>query len=196
MDLTTYLSQHPKKYLIFDLDSTLIKLHIDWTMFRREIWDTVAVFDEPLTKEIPFERWKGIELANKAIARHGERAKKIINAFNESYESRHISGYTVNPSLIDFIKTNTQYVYFMWTSSNSGTIEPFLKEYDMKKYFKKIITRNMLNYIKPDPDGFTQIYIKGTDKKDYLMIGDNFTDEQAAAVAGIDFFLVNYFKKV
>lgn len=196
MSLTSFLSLHLKKHLIFDLDCTLAKLNIDWSTYRQELWDTVSTFDKPLTQEVPFEPWSGIELTNKAIQKHGKKVKQILDKFNESYELTHYHGYTANPTLFDFVKKNTTHTLFLWTSNQEKTIQHFLMNEGFFDVFNKIITRDMVTHIKPYPDGFSQIYIPGTDKKDYLMIGDNFTDKEAAASVGIDFFLVDYFDKI
>ncbi|MCX6730469.1 MAG: hypothetical protein NTZ55_01350 [Candidatus Roizmanbacteria bacterium] len=54
MSLEEYLSYNLKKYLIFDLDGTLARLHIDWSTMDQEVFDFVRTFDEPLTKTVPF----------------------------------------------------------------------------------------------------------------------------------------------
>jgi len=195
MDLKMYLSQHPKKYLIFDLDGTIAKLHMDWTTFRRDIWDLVASFDKPLSVEIPYGPKTSFRLTNEAIRRHGAKARDIINTFIQGYELSHLSGYTINPELTQFIKTEKQYNYFLWSNQMPKTIEELLEKEGLKDRFQKIMTRDSVDFVKPDPQGFDLIYDPKENKKDYLMIGDLFADEQAAAGAGIDFFLVDYFNK-
>jgi len=193
MNIEDYLKKHVKKYVVFDLDSTLAQLKIDLSGFRKGVWETVASFDEPLTKKVPFEPWKHIELVTKAVKRHGKLAKKALDAFNEQYELSHYSGYIPNTPLLDIIRCNNQYVYFIWTSNSAKTIQPFLEKEKLSPYFKDIITRERVGLIKPAPDGFRFIYNPKTDKKEYVLVGDNFTDEGAARAAGIDFFLIDYF---
>lgn len=195
MDLKSFLSQNPKKYLIFDLDGTIAKLHMDWSTFRRDIWDLVASFDKPLTVEIPYGPKTSFRLTNEAIRRHGTKAKNIIDTFIQAYELSHLSSYTINPELARFIKTEKQYNYFLWSNQMPKTIEELLQKEGLKDRFQKIMTRASVDFVKPDPQGFDFIYNPKEEKKDYLMIGDLFADEQAATSAGIDFFLVNYFKK-
>ena len=88
----------------------------------------VATFDKPLTQEVPFEPWRGIELTNKAIQRHGEKVKQILDKFNESYELTHYHGYTPNPDLLNFVKKNITHILFLWTGNHKKTIQQFLKK--------------------------------------------------------------------
>ena len=196
MTLESYLSLNPKKYLIFDLDGTIAKLNMDWNGYRRTFWNMIASFDKPLSIEIAFAPKTSFRLGNEAIRRHGKKAKQIINDFVEKWETTHLPGYTPNPDLINFIKTQKQYEYFLWSNQSRKAIEDLLVKEGLKECFKLILTRDNLTYVKPDPQGFDLIFKTGTNKKDYLLIGDLWADRQAAKAAGIDFFLEKYFKKV
>jgi len=192
--LENYLQTHPKKYLIFDLDSTLARLKIDWATFRRDIFNLVATFDKQLTEEVSFVPFAGLELANKAIKLHGDQAKNTINSFVERYEIAHYSGYTPNPELLSFIRSQKEtYKLYIWTSNMRKTIMEFLKNELLERSFLKIICREDVTFLKPEIDGFRQIQIRDSNPTEYLMIGDNFTDEGAAKNAGIDFFKIDYF---
>jgi len=194
MSLGEYLEHHPKKYLIFDLDRTLARLEIDWSTYRREIFDIVATFDSHLSASTPFEAHMGIRLANEAVQKHGKKAKTVLDAFNETYELTHYHGYTPNPALLSFIRAHkNHYSFFLWTANCRKTILDFLQKEQLTGTFKKIITLDDVDYVKPDPDGFTKIYDRENNKDHYLMIGDRFTDEGAAKAAGIDYWQDNYF---
>lgn len=196
MTLTEYLAKYPKKYLIFDLDHTLAKLNIDWSTVRREIFDLVATFDEPLSKSVPFVSNAGIELSNKAVKKHGKEAAKKIRSFVEEYEVTHYQNYEPNQELLDFIRNNKQtYVYYMWTSNGIRTIQDFLNKERLSSSFLRIITQNDVSLIKPEAEGFTFLYIPGEPLSSYLMIGDSPSDENAAKNAGIDFFKIDYFTR-
>jgi len=196
MSLTEYLVKHPKKYLIFDLDETLAKLNIDWSTIRREIFDLVASFDEPLSKSVPFVPNAGIELSNKAAKKHGKATAKKLRAFVENYEITHYFDYTPNDELIDFILNNKQtYVYYMWTSNGRQTIQDFLRKESLAHLFSRIVTQNDVSLIKPEAEGFSQIYTVGEPLSSYLMIGDSHSDENAANNAGIEFFKISYFNR-
>lgn len=196
MKLEEYLLLHPKKYLIFDLDQTLVKLNIDWSTFRSNIFAYIATFDEPLTKTVSFDPFAGIELSNKAAKKHGPAIAKKIRMFVEEYELTHYVDYTPNPEIMNFIHKNSQtYTYYMWTGNGRRTIQDFLVKEQLASFFSKIVTQNDVSLIKPEVEGFSLLYTEGEPLSSYLMIGDNFTDEGAAKNAGIDFFQVDYFNR-
>ncbi len=196
MSLAEYLSAHPKKYLIFDLDETLAKLNIDWSTIRRELFDFVATFDEPLSKSVPFVSKAGIELSNKAAKKYGKEVAKKIRAYVENYEVTHYFDYTPNTELIDFIRNNKQtYVYYMWTSNGTQTIQDFLGKESLVPYFSRIVTQNDVCCIKPEAEGFALFHTQGEPLSSYLMIGDSPSDENAAKNAGIEFFKIDYFSR-
>lgn len=196
MTLTEYLAIHPKKHLIFDLDHTLAKLNIDWSTVRREIFDLVATFDEPLSKSVPFVSNAGIELSNRAVKKHGKEVAKKIRTFVEEYEMAHYHDYEPNHELLNFIRNNKQtYIYYMWTSNGIRTIQDFLNKESLSSYFLKIITQNDVSLIKPEAEGFTFLYTPGESLSSYLMIGDSPSDKNAAKNADIDFFEIDYFAR-
>lgn len=196
MDLARYLSHHPKKYLIFDLDHTLAKMNIDWSTIRRDVFDFIATFDEQLSKSIPFEPYMWIQLSNLAAKKYGATTAKKIRSFIEEYEITHYKNYTPNTILLNFIRDNKQtYTYYLWTNNGTKTIQEFLKKEVIAPFFSQIITQNDVSLIKPEPEGFSHIYTRGESPSTYVLIGDNFTDEEAAEKAGIDFYKVNYFSR-
>ncbi|MFH0773022.1 MAG: HAD hydrolase-like protein [bacterium] len=196
MTLEEYLTEHPKKYLIFDLDRTLARLEIDWSTYGRDIFDLVATFDKPLAEQVPFVPFSGLTLTNKAIQKHGVRAKEIIDAFVQRYESTHYSGYTPNIKLLSFIRTHNSgdYLYFIWTSNMKKTCVEFIEKECLQNTFSRIVDRGSVSLLKPEAEGFHLIHQSIDSSLDhYLMIGDAFTDEEAAKNAGIDFLKIDYF---
>lgn len=113
----------------------LAKLNIDWSTVRREIFDLVATFDEPLSKSVPFVSNAGIELSNRAVKKHGKEVAKKIRTFVEEYEMAHYHDYEPNHELLNFIRNNKQtYIYYMWTSNGIRTIQDFLNKESLSSY--------------------------------------------------------------
>ncbi|MFA5136420.1 MAG: HAD-IA family hydrolase [Patescibacteria group bacterium] len=194
INLIDYLKTHPKKYIIFDLDETLAKLKIDWSTYQKELWELVKTFDNEIIHQIPCQSGMGIKLSNLAIKKHGNKAKSMLDGFTERYEVQHYSGYIAHKELLAFIRLyQNKYIYFIWTSNMKKTIQDFLYKEHLHDFFQKIITRSDVSLLKPEPDGFAQIYIPDSLLSDYLFIGDNArTDKAAAQKAGIDFFQIDH----
>lgn len=190
--LQDFLAKKPKKHLIFDLDDTLLKLHIDWSDFRPSFWELVEGIDKDLADSVPNRSKMGNVLYSKVIQKHGAEARQKLLKFCEQYEQDYFRGIFPNRPLVDFVKENhDNYDFYIWSSNNRRTIERVLRDSALDNFFQKIVAKEDVSLLKPEIDGFTLIFDpKRQSKKDYLMIGDNFLDEGAAQNAGIDFYKV------
>lgn len=192
MSLTSFLSLHPKKHLIFDFDATIAKLYVDWGKMLQEIYDRLSEID-PKTMIAYTPRSMSYPFWNAMILKHGAEMKKILESYFVRAESDYLKGVRPNPELIDFLKKNDNYIYYIWSNNLRKTIEPILKKEGIQNKFKMIVSANDTLFYKPDTAGIEKI-ITG-DKKDWLMIGDSENDKLAASALGIDFFLVDFIKK-
>lgn len=59
--------------------------------------------------------------------------------------------------------------------------------------FEKIVARDDVMYIKPDPDGVRLVLGDEPDVSKFLMVGDSSADKGAAEAIGMDFFRVDRF---
>jgi len=194
MQLDEFLKSNHKTHLIFDLDLTLVFLQIDWSTFRKGVWDIVAELDASLTREVPNVSGNGMIMINRAVQKHGVRAKEMFVCYVERYEYGNFHGYLPNADLIRFVhKNHDKYTLSLWTNNCRKVVTiPLVKE-QLLPCFDSVITRDDIMLLKPEPDGFNAIFDKTCDKSGYLMIGDSIWDKEASKKAGIDFFLIDYF---
>lgn len=187
ISLHQYLQLNPKKHLIFDFDVTLVTLHLPWQILRNQLKQVVGQLDNKMVAEEQNQR--AVPLHNSAIKKYGHQAKKIIYPLWESFEINYLKDTTPNLELISFIKNNYQkYTFYIWSSNFTKTIAPLLKKYQIINLFKKIITHESVDLLKPSPDGFYRIFKPAFQhQKDFLLIGDNENDRLAAQNAGVDF---------
>jgi HAD superfamily hydrolase (TIGR01549 family) len=192
MILEKYLQSHPKKHIIFDLDDTLLTLKIDWSNWRKNLWKKVGTIDKKIVKQIPNKNGMGTLLYNETIIKHGKNGRNLVLAFCEKYELENLNGIILNKTLIDFVKKNyKKYNFYIWTSNNRKTTNQALKQAKLKPYFKKVITKEEVNLLKPHPDGFYLIFDeKNQSRKDYLFVGDSDKDKGATKNANIDFLRI------
>jgi len=196
MDLEEYLIKNPKKYLIFDLDETLIRLEVDWNGVYEMLFTAVKDIDPSLVSKAPESALEFYNLVNKTTLKHGKKAKKKLDETIAEYEISHYVSYSPNPSLMSFIRTHKdRYSFSLWTSNAKGTIRDFLQKEQFEHYFKNIITLESVLFTKPHTYGFDIIYDPNNVRKDYLMIGDSENDKIMAQNAGIDFFKETYFTR-
>lgn len=190
MTLREYLDVHHKQHLIFDFDETLFTLRLPWEVYINTLTQKLLDLDASLQK---FTHAKTLnDLENEAVRRHGEQARKLRIEYSGEFEREFLKEVDEHSVYTSFVAENYQkYNCYVWTSNVRATIEPILREHDLLKCFKKLVTKSDLSFTKPDPEGFYQIFNPMFEKKeDFLMIGDSQNDMHAAANAGIDFYSV------
>ena len=202
MQLSNYLAKNPKKYLIFDFDETLFKLHLPWDIFRKKLHRFFVKIDPRLYEKL-HQRMSSFSMTNHFIKKHGVVVLQKNLRMSGEFESKLLTGVSTNPKLINWVKNNAdQYELFIWSSNIKTTIEKILAEHELSGVFEQVVAKDSVNFFKPDPDGFAQILAKAqeTDEQaqldEFLMIGDSAADEGAAKAVGIDFFLVDFFKSI
>lgn len=192
MSLTSFLSLHPKKHLIFDFDATIAKLDVDWGKMLQEIYDRLSEID-PKTMIAYTPRSMSYPFWNTLIKKDGLSMKKLIESHFIKAEGIGLKEVIPNPPLIDFIKNHGEYMYYIWSNNLRTTIDPILEKEGIKDTFKWVVSPSDNLFYKPDTSSIEK-RITG-DKKDWLMIGDGENDKLAATAVSIDFFLVDFFKK-
>lgn len=194
LDLKDYLKTHPKTYLIFDLDETLVNLNLPFNLLDPDIKDFLVKLDPKIYQQYQNSRITVSQMENAYITKYPHSRATIIKN-RAKFEAENITDVTVNQSLVDFIKQAKGYQFFLWSSNMRHTVKVVLVKIGILKKFTRLITRNDVNFLKPDPEGFSQIKDPQIPKENYLMIGDNDLDCQAARAAGIDFYLETYFHR-
>jgi len=193
MDLENYLQNNSKTHLIFDFDNTLAQLQIDWSKWGEEIQNKLIELDPYPWKKYQDNAINLSQLQNHYIRSFGNKIKDEIIKHSIWLEINCSGGAKPNSKLISLIPRLDKYQKFIWTSNTRQGVEPILENFEVKKYFEKIITRNDVSLLKPEIEGFELIYDKKTPLKNYLFIGDSGSDKKAAKTIGIDFYKVNYF---
>ncbi len=190
MSLGQYLKTHKKTHLIFDLDETILELILPWEDWENPIEDELRKIDMYLLKEYR-ERKIGLnQFQNSIIEKHSE-AKKLIIKNNEDFEKQ-LKDIRINKELADFIKSSKLFKLYIWSSNSESTIEKVLKKIEIFQKFQKIVSRNNVTFLKPNPEGFGLIWDKKTPKGKFLFIGDSANDKQVSESIGIDYYQVKF----
>lgn len=191
--LADYLEKNPKKKIIFDLDETILELILPWEIWHKNLKDTVNKTDSELRKRYEKGEFPTHVYMNEFVKKHGKKAKTAINSLSSDFEKNHLKGTRKNNDLISFIKNNKKkFSMYVWSSNTSHVVRKVLEEAGILDCFEDIITQIEVDYIKPDPHGFSLIHDGKSDIKDYLFVGDSKSDEGAAAALGMDFFKVSF----
>ncbi|MDD3647093.1 MAG: HAD-IA family hydrolase [Candidatus Dojkabacteria bacterium] len=194
MKLENYLLKNKKKHIIFDFDETIVKLYLDWDVFRSGIKRITSNYDRELVEKYEKEKLRGIDLMNLGIQKYGKKYWEKLIDFTLEFEKKNLSGESVNREIVKFILENSErYKMYIWSSNTLPTIENSLRRMELFERFERIVTREMYSLAKPYTDGFEVIFHDEVpDKSKILMIGDSGSDEKAAQNCRIDFYKVGY----
>lgn len=170
-----------KKQIIYDFDCTIGRIVIDWAGWHDGAEKIIQEYDPT------FIRQGGIyHLQNDMVRKYGKSMRDKMWKFTEDFEYENCTGLVLNSELVDYIKKNPQQKHHILTSNGLKNISKLLAEYDLVGLFDKIITRNNVYLLKPDPEGINQII--GQDNiSDFILLGDGSSDEQTALAVGMDF---------
>lgn len=189
--LQHYLKTHPKTHLIFDFDETIFELILPWHKWHEFGFSRMRDIDPHLHDGIVNGTVDWHIGQNELVQKHGQVAREIIVQNSERFETELLQGVRVNEELVLFIQKNN-YTQYVWTTNTRPVIERVLRDYSLQDSFKKSVTRSELDYIKPDPSGFTLLHDDKTPIDNYLFVGDSANDKAAATALGIDFFQIAF----
>lgn len=194
MSLTDYINDHHKTHIIFDFDATLSLLALPWDMWKVEFEkmlgnDNSHTWGEYLNKDITLAEAQNIYLRN-----GGETARQTLTQFNAQFEKTLLEGVSHNHALLQEVDELPDNLYlYIWSSNSTETLKNVLTDLAVHHKFEKIVSRDDVSLIKPDPAGFDLLYKKDVPKDRYLMVGDSDADRGAAQAAGINFYRIDYF---
>lgn len=193
MTLSQHLKTRKKTHLIFDFDSTLAHPILPWDLWEENIKDQLTKIDNSIYKKYQNNQINLSQLENAYVKKDPKLVALMIKN-SLKFEAKYLKEVVPNKELVNFVKNARNYQKFVWSSNTRPTIEKVLRKFKIFKKFKKIIARQDVDFLKPEPEGFFQIYDPKVPKSKYLYIGNNRYDEQAASAAGIDFYQEDYFK--
>jgi phosphoglycolate phosphatase-like HAD superfamily hydrolase len=188
-NLRGYLGEKSKRCLIFDFDETIFTLELPWEVYFAELRERLYELDPSLAEVDGMAKCE-----NEAVRRLGEQAIALKNEYSAFFEREYLAVVTEHTDLTDFIRNEREnYTFFLWSSNMRSTIEPELARTKLLPLFAKLVCKDSVSLIKPDPEGFSLIFDElNFRREEYLMIGNSHHDQAAAEAAGIDFFLVKH----
>lgn len=181
-----------KTHLIFDMDGTLVQLVFSWEEWVENVSNLLIDKDSKIYEDFQDKKLDLTSMLNLYTKKYPEIKDKIAQRAVK-FEANYLTNTLVNDDLVNQIRTNKNRHLFLWTSNPRPTTDWVIKRTELEGRFEKIITRNDVNQLKPDPEGFQLIYDSRIPKEKYVLIGDSDRDRVAAEKAGIDFCLVDFF---
>jgi phosphoglycolate phosphatase len=190
--LANYIYKNGKTHLIFDFDGTLAFMDIPWRERADGIRDEMRELDEELWTRHNYTA--GTLFQNELVRKHGKKALDLLLKHVPLFEMQYHENFTRNEALIKQVEAfREEYHLFIWSSNSRQLVDSVLEQSGMDEWFEKIVTRNDVRYLKPNPEGFLHIYDPAVPPERYLLIGDSTHDKNAAEAAEIDFFHLDFF---
>jgi phosphoglycolate phosphatase-like HAD superfamily hydrolase len=175
-----------KEVVVFDLDGTLVDLHLDWGVIRRAL---VESFPETGINSVEHTTTTEIAAAiAKALGQeHKRRAHRMIRDFEKGCPTTPI-GETI--AIAREMKSRGKHLAIL-SNNCRETIEECLEKEGLRKLFDFIVGKEDVDNNKPHPEGLFKIMKHFNASKEKTgFIGNEPVDENAAKSAGVDFMMV------
>jgi len=186
--------------IIFDLDGTLISLHVDGAAFRREIAKelTQSGFRVDFTEA----NYKGLYVQGMLDLARSQIDQGLVKADYEHVRRRTFQaldalevGWIRHSQLLPGAEAilsrlggegSAPITLALLTNSGRAATRYAMETLGFKKYFEKTFTRDDLPAMKPRPEGITAaLKALGLGQSEVLYVGDSPTDIMATRGAGI-----------
>jgi len=182
------------KGIIFDLDGTLIDSLMDLTESVNYALQKVGLETYPpeIVKNFVGNGMRSlIENSINHLNLKDEKAQSLkeecLKYFLEHYDTNCIHHTTTYFGVEEFLQQNYDiYKFAILTNKSEYFTNKIIEHLKIKKYFSHIFSGDIEIYKKPNPEGITKIQKDwGFFNQEVLMIGDHYTDIQAAKSAGV-----------
>ncbi len=175
-----------KDIYIFDFDKSICTLDTDWEIWRTMCLSVIKKYDPSTDDDFVVKH----SIQNDLFKKYGKEFKKDFDEQNKLFEVNQIKVCIPNTKILNLIESLEDKDLYIWSSNSRETVVKYLEELGILNKFKKIITREDVSFIKPEPEGFEYIKEGVPDKSKVIFIGDDTVDEKAASASGIDYFNV------
>jgi phosphoglycolate phosphatase len=188
------------KGIIFDLDGTLISLHVDGAAFRREIADVLAragfrmdlidatskgIYVQDILDRARSQIEDGLVKADYELVRR--RTFSALDALEVEWiqHSRLLPGAEAILSRLSG-EGKVPITLALLTNSGRAATKYALEGLGLGRYFSNSFTRDDLPAMKPRPEGIaTALKALSLDRSEVLYVGDSPTDIMASKRAGV-----------
>ncbi len=176
--------------VIFDLDGTLANFNLDYKTLRAEVKSYLQKRGVPASvlssRETIFEMLQKAEIFFKHASKSDEvfiEVQKEALAIAEKFELEAASSTGLLPGALETLKAlkRMNLKIGLCTINSQKATNYILQRFQIADYFDAIVTRNMVRFVKPNPEHFEaalkQLNAQPTDT---IVVGDSNVDMQSA----------------
>ncbi len=182
--------------IIFDVDGVLVDVR---GSFHRSILQTVRYFTGRRVTYAEIHRWKNRpgynddwKLSTAWINSLGHQMdyKEVKKQFEQFYWGRNGNGNVARERWLlpraRLRRWAQRAELALFTGRTRRELQHSLDNFNVEPYFRRSVTANDIERLKPDPEGLLRI-LDGRNPRSAVYLGDNIDDAEAAKRAGISF---------
>jgi beta-phosphoglucomutase-like phosphatase (HAD superfamily) len=192
--LADYAARTGKTHFIFDFDATILLLDLPWEDWHAGVYAELTALDPDL-----YEQWATVRalsgIQNAFVEKHGDAALALLCAHNKRFESGFTAFHKNDGLLAEIEAIGTSAQRSIWSSNTRDVVEHVLELAELDGLFDKIVSRDNVRMLKPNPEGFALLHDPAVPKSRYVLVGDSSSDRGAAQAAGIDFYFTDFFNQ-
>lgn len=179
------------KGIIFDMDNTLISSKIDFAAMKRSTYNYIVKLgllpDDPEILGMTTSRIIEKAAESKKMTRE---LKDKIWSIPTKYEVLGMENAPLEPGVEELVRElHGKYRLAVVTNNSVEAANRVIKRNNIYRYFDIIAGREMVDSLKPSPDGFLYVLNKNKDvlPSEWLSVGDAWLDGEASMLVGIKF---------
>jgi phosphoglycolate phosphatase len=172
----------------FDLDHTLVHTSLDLAAMAVDL--RACLEDNGARLPARDERYRVGELLRWCKAEMPALEPELW-ALALAREQRAMDEATLEPGALDAVTGARRlgYATAVWTNNAGALTRGALDRLGLSAHFDVVVTRDEMQALKPDPDGWRAItaLVNGAPRGAHFMVGDSWVDGVAATAAGVPF---------
>jgi 2-phosphoglycolate phosphatase len=182
------------KFLIFDLDGTLVDSRLDIATAMNATFTSLGLDPSPMSE---IESFIGIGVTSLIPHRLSSRGAtfvaKALAKYEDTYASYLVDATRPYPGAIEVLEHFKSISKIVLTNKSSRFVAPILKGLGLDRYFTASYGAQCLAFRKPDPQTILEICSRhGASPQNALLIGDTETDIATGKAASCHTCAVTY----
>ena len=176
-----------KTHILFDFDNTITLLDLDWNAWHVGVGEIFRKYEPTFHEHLEGKHIRPFQ--NNMFRTYGKPLKREVDDFNRMYEEKFTKGQFPVIKTIELIKAlyASGKKLSIWSSNDSSTVKKWINVLQILPMFELIVGREMVEYIKPDADGYFKYFQKSDARQHVLMVGDSENDKGAAEKIEMDY---------
>ncbi|UQZ85603.1 Phosphoglycolate phosphatase [Paenibacillus konkukensis] len=177
--------------IIFDMDNTLLRSHIDFARMKREVRELLLGFGV-MEEETAWDRHTTVTMIDSARSHRNytDSVDRAVWRRVAAIEEEGMAGADLEPGVAECLEAiSGKLVLTVLTNNADAAAFKALRETGIDRYFAKVVGRDGTTALKPAPDGVQRILrqYEAIPPHRWLSVGDSWIDGMAAQLAGVPF---------